>query len=517
MAQGAPAAVALEHMTGPSRGSMTWLTASALDITLDGGCFLQIAEAQPGPRPEGFAARLHRIEDTFEIEAAEEGVPVWVNGTRVRSARLEHGDTIEFGESGPLCRCRVFAGNARMRNSPADIISDIGAYLRVSRQPPLKRTWRAATALFARLCQETTILFRVSMLLAIAGLAVLVYQQRQLNARLAQEIRAADAQLETVATALVSARDEALRPADLAELRDLLEQQVAANMTRLEELEQRSGFGSRVVAQARGSVAFLQGTYGFRELGGERMLRRVVTPEGLPVMSPRGRPMLSLEGEGPVVELQFTGTGFFAGPEGRLVTNRHVALPWEHSTPAAELGAEGLEPVMVRFISYLPGEDEAVPVSFLTASETADLALLRREGGAVPPGLALAAQAPSPGGEVIVMGYPTGLRAMVVQSGAAFVKELQQSGNTGFWAVSAQLAAHGHIVPLASRGIVGRQTASYVVYDAETTHGGSGGPVLDVRGQVVAVNSAILPEFGGSNLGVPAAEVRALLERAAGG
>ena len=42
-----------------------------------------------------------------------------------------------------------------------------------------------------------------------------------------------------------------------------------------------------------------------------------------------------------------------------------------------------------------------------------------------------------------------------------------------------------------------------VVYDAETTTGGSGGPVLDSAGQVIAVNAAILPEFGGSNIGVP--------------
>ena len=31
---------------------------------------------------------------------------------------------------------------------------------------------------------------------------------------------------------------------------------------------------------------------------------------------------------------------------------------------------------------------------------------------------------------------------------------------------------------------------------------------------MVAVNAAILPEYGGSNLGVPAAKVRALLEDA---
>ncbi len=77
--------------------------------------------------------------------------------------------------------------------------------------------------------------------------------------------------------------------------------------------------------------------------------------------------------------------------------------------------------------------------------------------------------------------------------------------------MAARLAEKGHIAPLASRGIVGQVTRATIVYDAETTHGGSGGPVLDINGSVVAVNAAILPEYGGSNLGVPVARVRALL------
>ncbi len=55
-----------------------------------------------------------------------------------------------------------------------------------------------------------------------------------------------------------------------------------------------------------------------------------------------------------------------------------------------------------------------------------------------------------------------------------------------------------------------------MVYDAETTHGGSGGPVLDMDGNVIAVNAAIIPEYGGSNIGVPADEVKRLLREAVG-
>jgi S1-C subfamily serine protease len=46
-------------------------------------------------------------------------------------------------------------------------------------------------------------------------------------------------------------------------------------------------------------------------------------------------------------------------------------------------------------------------------------------------------------------------------------------------------------------------TGSDIVFDAQTTHGGSGGPVLSRTGQVVAVEYAVLAGFGGNSFGVP--------------
>ena len=80
-----------------------------------------------------------------------------------------------------------------------------------------------------------------------------------------------------------------------------------------------------------------------------------------------------------------------------------------------------------------------------------------------------------------------------------------------FWDLAGHLARGGYVAPLATMGSIGQITAGAIVYDAETTHGGSGGPVLALDGAVVALNAAVLPEFGGSNLGVPIQRLRELL------
>jgi S1-C subfamily serine protease len=51
-----------------------------------------------------------------------------------------------------------------------------------------------------------------------------------------------------------------------------------------------------------------------------------------------------------------------------------------------------------------------------------------------------------------------------------------------------------------------------LIYDAQTTHGGSGGPVFDASGKVIGVNFAILSSFSGSNFAVPIARAAKMLE-----
>jgi hypothetical protein len=113
---------------------------------------------------------------------------------------------------------------------------------------------------------------------------------------------------------------------------------------------------------------------------------------------------------------------------------------------------------------------------------------------------------------VIVMGYPMGIQALLARAAPDAIAAMMADGPLDFWDVARRLSGAGLIEPLATAGVVGQVTDGSVVYDAETTRGGSGGPVLDLEGRVLAVNTAILPEFGGSNLGVPATEALRLLQ-----
>jgi S1-C subfamily serine protease len=509
-----PVVAALEHLTGPSRGTVTWVGEKDLRVTLTPDRLVQVSPEEAAAVEGEEVARLRRVDATYELEATRDR-PLWVNGREVRTRLLENHDMIEFGDTGPMSRYFLCRNGEPIHMTVGRVLSDALAYCRCSRLPLGRRLLKAAGQVSRRLARETTVLFRIAVVVALAVLAAVAYQQSRISILLRQEIETGAAQLERFSQILARTQQEALTPGDLETLRQELEGRMVTTAERLTELERRSTAAARVIAQSRASIVFLQGAYGFRHAESGRMLRQVLGEDGKPRMLAGGIPLLSLEGEGPVAERQFTGTAFAIGDNGILVTNRHVGQPWETDVNVKALAGQGLEPVLLRFIAWLPGVAEPQAVEVVRTSTEADVAILRFQALGVPvAGLKLADEPPQPGDEVIVMGYPTGMRSMLAQAGEAFVKELQGVEGIDFWAIAERLATAGRIIPLASRGIVGRASVETIVYDAETTYGGSGGPVLDAEGKVVAVNAFILPEYGGSNLGVPAARVRQLLGEA---
>lgn len=520
-AAGAAAVVAaLEHLTGRARGETDWVIEDVTDVALGEGGRLEL-------RPfvgddidawDGVAvARLLHREGGYLLEPAA-GQSIWVNGAALPAGRrkLKHGDVIEFCDQGPITKISLYRQGGGPHHTIADILSDAIDYLRVSRRPVLTRLWRAFATLCRRAVRETSLLFRLGVVGAILALVVMFNRQEELGRRLELQVASSVERLESFSAALARARSEAIRSSDLKQLRQEMASGLTTATDRLAALEASSQASATVIAAARGSIVFLQGSYGFRAAGGGQFLRHQVDAGGRQLVAPNGQPQLRLGGPGPVAERQYTGTGFALADSRLIVTNRHVALPWENDASSAALAAQGLEPVMLRMIGYFPDKPAPIAVSLERASDAADLALLRlaEDKPVGAGGLKLAEAPPAPGAEVIVLGYPTGLRSMLARTGEVFVKGLQAEAATGFWEVAERLAKARYIAPLASRGIVGQATAATIVYDADTTHGGSGGPVLNAAGEVVAVNTAILPEYGGSNLGVPAALLMRLLSAA---
>ncbi len=502
----------LTHLTGPRRGHVDWLSLPAHRVRARSQDRIAVLPADEGETPaEAGLALFRQAGGSYIVEGAAGGA-LWVNGHPVSERLLRHGDMIEFGDDRPLARFEVIDAAHPMRRTVQAITSDALAYLSASRRPIGARLLRGLSTLAVRLLRETTVLFRITVLAVLVGLGwVLLQQSREID-RMGGHLEAGSDRLDAVATALAVAREEALRPADLETLRQEVDSLVEAQRLRIKDLERRWQAAPELISYAQGSVAFLQGAYGFRQIESGRMLRLVLAPDGKTVVTRFGKPLLTLDGDGPVAERTYTGTAFLIRDARTLATNRHVALPWERDPASIAASAEGLEPVMLKLIAYFPGRTAPLSVRLDQVSDTADLALLRIENGLaelVP--LEIDPRTARVGEEIIVLGYPTGLRAMLAQSGERFVQQLKDEGSMGFWEIAEGLAKARLISPLASRGIVGQARAASVAFDADTAHGGSGGPVLDQSGKVIAVQSAIVPDFGGSNLAVPAGELVDLL------
>jgi S1-C subfamily serine protease len=83
------------------------------------------------------------------------------------------------------------------------------------------------------------------------------------------------------------------------------------------------------------------------------------------------------------------------------------------------------------------------------------------------------------------------------------VQDILSSQGTSNERITEALSRRGLIRPSTTQGHIGDVTRTDIVYDAPTTHGGSGGPVFNKNRRVIAVEYAILPQFAGSSYGVP--------------
>ena len=458
-----------------------------------------------------YNAELRRRGESYQLVGSP-GQDLWVNGERIESLVLASGDIIEIGKDGAVIRFRLYPAESGAVKSMSDVFSDCLACARHERGGVLRRTGVFLAGVPVGLATQTSLRFRVSVVASLAVLIAATVMLAQRSADLEQRLAEGQTQILGIAALVENTQGNPATQVELAHMLAQVRDSMTATTQRLGALERRSETSSRIIAAATRAVVLLQGSYGFVDSATGRPLRLVPGPGGRPIRGPGGDPLMTLEGEGPVFEVRYTGTGFVVRSDGLILTNRHLAAPWEFDKGARRMMAQGLKPVLLRFIAYLPEITRPFEVKIVRLSEDADLAVLR---GAVPASirpLPISTTPVQPGNEVIVLGYPLGIRALMARTGQAFIQQLMEEGDMNFWTAAERLAAEGYVAPLASRGIIGQVTGQAVVYDAQTAQGGSGGPVLSTTGEVVAINSAILPGFGGSNLGVPAQHAMRLLQ-----
>jgi S1-C subfamily serine protease len=121
------------------------------------------------------------------------------------------------------------------------------------------------------------------------------------------------------------------------------------------------------------------------------------------------------------------------------------------------------------------------------------------------------------GQPVVVVGYPAGLEAILAKAETGVVRQILSSHGTDSERVTEALSQRGLIRPSTTQGHIGDITRSDIVFDAPTTQGGSGGPIFNKNGHVIAVEYAVLPKFGGNSFGVPITYALDMLDPRRGG
>ncbi len=188
-----------------------------------------------------------------------------------------------------------------------------------------------------------------------------------------------------------------------------------------------------------------------------------------------------------------------------MITNRHVVEPWWNNEAIGPLLQHGMVPELVRLTATFPGKQPITinPSTIRLSEDGVDVAILKIQVNDVPvlPLFAGEVQA-ARGGRVILLGYPTGLKAILARAERDLAAEVL-SRATDMTTLISELAGRKAISPVITQGALNEVMEKRLVYDAETTSGGSGGPVFGPDGTVIGVNFAITRDFDGSNFGVP--------------
>jgi S1-C subfamily serine protease len=478
--------LSLEHLSGARRGEVDTLTSFPATIGSAPGTQVLVPEAAP------LHARIEREGDLVVLRDGGSGHETLLAGAPVHEVTLHDGDILELGSGGPRLR-----------------------FHRVRRVRPFEH-------------KDARIVLAL-VLLAGAGLGTWAYRLNRQVAGLEQALRAAEAERQRLAERVEEERRKARADHESLQSRieesrrreEELQQRLAEAAgggevralneelrrvrSRLVTLEGERAAGERVIREYGAGVCLLQGSYAFYDAEG-RPLRYRLDGAGQKLREADGSVAVGVDGTGPVHAVDCVGTGFLMDRRGYVVTNRHIAEPWWKSETAEALARDGFKPRFISLRAFFPKVGEALKAELHRVSPTFDLAVLRVDvKGRKIPDLPLdtSGRGAVPGQPVVVVGYPTGLEAILAKTDSSVVQEILSAQGTSNERITEALSDRGLIRPSTTQGHIGDVTRTDVVFDAATTQGGSGGPVFNKYRRVIAVEYAMLPQFAGNSYGVP--------------
>lgn len=519
--------VLLRRLTGPARGLQAELALPALigsgpdaDMKTEGAAPLHV--------------RVFERRGEVVAQVVEPGLVLRLSGEELHEAVLREGDEIELGADGPRLRLEAAdeAGGELLDASPWGRAS--------SHASPRARfaRWLRELSTAARLLMAAAILFGA------AALGYSYWQDRKLRLeidRLQEALRQSEAERAAFAARVADERSkseqdrEALgaRIDELKQREEVLYGQIRESTAaesgnlrgelqstreRLATLESERAVGERIVRDYGPGVALIQGAYQYQDKEG-RPLRYKVDDDGNTLRDADDNPILDPEGKGEVHEVEYVGTGFMVDRRGLMLTNRHIAEPWWNNDFAQSLIERGYKPKQTALRAFFPMERRPFLLRVEGHAEHADVSLLRCEtGGARLPILPLdkSGKGAVTGQAVVVVGFPAGVEAMLAKIDSAVAREIVSDSQMKTGRITEALARRGLVRPSTTQGHIADITETDVVFDAPTTQGGSGGPLLNRNGQVIGVAYAVLSRFGGNSFAVPVRRALPLVASDAG-
>lgn len=458
-------------------------------------------------------ATIYREGDRYLIRDEGSRNGTFVNHVKVTEKELTEGDVVQFGPGGPSAQFALEDTDAMTPTldlskgkAPAELVR--AAQRRVGERPthmnPVQKGFSATREFVAVAYQRsskrarwTTIALVTLIVLGVGGVAAWQARgraqlQRALDnfAGALEQERGSRSTLEQNLAAVQNRYDSLLQEVEQSRLELEANRLEVSRSARLTETVNRSF--------SRG-VALLVFSYGYSERGGLELLRYQVDDQGRTMMRrmPDGRvvPHLGFGGDGPPLSSEGSATGFLVDSTGWILTNRHVARPWESEDGLESLRAMGLdvEPQFIELRAYFPPGDKSYALVVHGASDDADIGVMRTEGVVIDaPALPMAdpAIAIPPGEQLVFMGYPTGVHNLLFRISKDERSEILEIAGENPLSLAGALAERRLIQPLVISGSVSDTTGIEIIHTATATGGGSGGPLIGSDQRVIGIHYA---------------------------